>query len=345
MSGPPQRDTPDSLGLWEATAALPDQLGQALAAAQRAWTDVVPAGADAVVVLGAGVDAIAGDAVAALAAPHAPVPVLVGSSPGLPAFVGPRTLVVALSSSGRDAGTLAAARSAFARGAPAVVVSAEGPLSSLAVEAGVPCCPLPGGPPRALLGAAVVCALGALARHGLLPDCGPSVTVAADALRRRRDAFAAPGGPAAEVARRIGRTIPVVYGAAGIGATAARRWKAQVNLNEKAPAFDASLPALTRDELAGWGQSGDVTRQVVSLVLLRHAGEDPALAGLFDAVAAATDEVMADVVEVRAEGEDDLGRFLDLALWGDYVSLFLAGKEGVDPGPVPVIEDLGAGPA
>jgi glucose/mannose-6-phosphate isomerase len=344
VSGPGH---PDSKGLWEATAALPDRLGRALVAAERAWADTARAGVDAVVVLGVGVDAIAGHAVTALAAAHSPVPVLVASSPGLPAFVGPRTLVAALSSSGRDADTVANTRTALERGAPTVVVAADGPLSALAAEAGVPRCPLAGdpGPPRAQLGPAMVCLLAALARQGLVPDYGPSVTAAAAALGRRRDAFAAPGGPAAEVARRIGRTIVVVYGAAGIGAVAAQRWKAQVNLNEKAPAFAASLPARARDELAGWGQGGDVTRQVMSLVLLRHAGEDPAIAGLFDAVAAATDEVMADVVEVRAEGGDDLGRFLDLALWGDYVSLFLAAREGVDPGPVPVIEDLGAGPA
>lgn len=344
MSGPGH---PDSRGLWEATAALPDQLETALTAAERSWADAAPVGADAVVVLGVGVDALAGQAVAALAAAHSPVPVLVASSPGLPAFVGPRTLVAALSSSGRDTDTAANTRTALERGARAVVVAPDGPLSSLAAEAGAPWCPLAGDPglPRAQLGATVVCLLTALSRHGLVPDCGPSVTAAAAALRRRVEAFAAPGGAAAEVARRIGRTIPVVYGAAGIGAVAARRWKAQVNLNEKAPAFAASLPARSRDELAGWGQGGDVTRQVMSLVLLRHAGEDPAVAWLFDAVAAATDEVMADVVEVRAEGGDDLTRFLDLTLCGDYVSLFLAAREGVDPGPVPVIEDLGAGPA
>ncbi len=354
MSGPQRLD---SRGVWEATAALPDRLEEALAAAERAWADLrapAPSELDAVVVLGMGSDALAGDAVAALASAHSPVPVLASSGSGtgvdLPAFAGPRTLVVAVSSSGRDPGTLDEARTTLERGCRAAVVAAEGPLSALAVEAGVPWCPMAGAgadgaAARTQLGAATVSVLLALSRVGLIPDCRPSVTSAARTLSKRCDALAAPGGPAAEVARRIGRTIPVVYGAAGIGAVAARRWKAQVNLNAKSPAFCASVPGAIRDELAGWGQSGDVTRQVMSLVLLRHAGEDPALARLFEAVAAATDEVMADVVEARAEGDDDLGRFLDLALWGDYVSLFLAGKEGVDPGPVPVIEDLGAGPA
>jgi glucose/mannose-6-phosphate isomerase len=199
--------------------------------------------------------------------------------------------------------------------------------------------------PRTALGAVVVSALTVLSRYGELPDCGPSVRSAAAGLRARCEAFATPQGAAAEVARRINRTIPVVYGASGLGAVAARRWKAQINLNAKTPSFCASLPALTRDELAGWGQGGDITRQVVSLVFLRHAGEHPWMAGLFDAVATATDEVTADIIEVRAEGDDDLGRFFDLVLLGDFVSLFLAAREGVDPGPVPAIEDLGAGPA
>ena len=353
MSGPERLD---SRGVWEATAALPDRLEEALAAAERAWADLrapAPSELDAVVVLGMGSDALAGDAVAALASVHSPVPVLSsGSGPGvdLPAFAGPRTLVVAVSSSGRDPGTLDEARTALDRGCRAAVVAAEGPLSALAVEAGVPWCRMVGAgadgtAARTQLGAAMVSVLLALSRVGLIPDCSPSVTSAARTLSKRCDALAAPGGPAAEVARRIGRTIPVVYGAAGIAAVAARRWKAQVNLNAKSPAFWASVPGATRDELAGWGQGGDVTRQVISLVLLRHAGEDPAAGALFDAVVNAVDEVMADVVEVRAEGDDDVARFLHLVAWGDFVSLFLAAREGVDPGPVPVIEELGAGPA
>ena len=66
---------------------------------------------------------------------------------------------------------------------------------------------------RAALGGAVVALLVALSRSGLVPDRAPSVTAAATALARRRDAFLAPGGPAQELARRVGRTIPLVYGA------------------------------------------------------------------------------------------------------------------------------------
>ena len=179
----------------------------------------------------------------------------------------------------------------------------------------------------------------ALARAGLRPDNADTVQGAADSVARRRDALLAPAGPPAELACRLGRTIPLVYGSAGVTAVAAQWWKTQVNVNAKAPAFAASLPELSHDELAGWGQSGDVTRQTMSLVLLRQAGEGPRTGGLFAAVRAATDEVMADIFEVQAQGDDELSRFLDLTFVGTLVSLCLAAGEGVDPGPAPAVDE------
>ena len=92
--------------------------------------------------------------------------------------------------------------------------------------------------------------------------------------------------------------------------------------------------------MAGWGLNGDATRQLITLVNLRHDAEHPQVSRRFDLVTEALREVMADVVEVRAAGEGDLAQLLDLALVGDVVSLHLAGHEGVDPGPVPVVDDI-----
>ncbi len=339
----------DSLGMWEATAALPEQLRESLAVAREAFagsTALRSAGTPrAVAALGQGTGGSACEATAALAAPHLRVPFWVGRGPTLPAFVDGETLVLAVSC---DEGTdvPAAAHEALASGAHVVAVGSDPALARLAADAGIPWCPVsPGGPAaRAALGAAMVPLLVALGEAGLLPDPAPSVGAAATALEARRDAYLAAGGAPEALARRIGRTIPLVYGADGVAAVAARWWKAQVNLNAKAPAFAAALPAAADDELAGWGQGGDVTRQAMSLVLLRHRGEDPRTAALFEAVRAATDEVMADVVEVAGEGVDDLCRFLDLSLMGQLVSLHLAGREGVDPGPVPAVDEARASP-
>jgi glucose/mannose-6-phosphate isomerase len=113
-----------------------------------------------------------------------------------------------------------------------------------------------------------------------------------------------------------------------------------VNENAKSPAFYSVYPELGHNEVAGWGQHGDVTRQVLTLVNLRHDAEHPQVSRRFAIVTEMIREVMSDVIEVRAQGEGDLAQFFDLALIGDFVSLYLAASEGVDPGPVPVLEDL-----
>ena len=83
---------------------------------------------------------------------------------------------------------------------------------------------------------------------GLLPDARRWLDQAVAQLQRRRDQLVGPASPAAALARRIGRTIPIVYGAAGIGSVAAWRWKADVNgkidpTKQIDPASHISIPA------------------------------------------------------------------------------------------------------
>jgi len=338
----------DTLDLWEATAGLPEQILTALDEATRALNDTRlpdPGTLRSVAVLGTGAGGQAGEAVAALGGAHATVPLWVSRGYDVPAFIGPHTLAFAVSGSGDTEETREAAARALERGAHLVVVCGGGSLAEMAGTAGLPFLPVPDGSPtsRAALGAMMVPLLMTLSKLGLVPEAGAPLTAAANGLRRRRDVLLGPGSPADAVAGRIGRTIPLIYGSSGMCAVAARRWKSQVNENAKTPAFFATQPDLSHNEVAGWGQHGDVTRQILSLVLLRHGAEHPGVARRFDLVARATDEVMADVIPVWAEGEDDYGRFFDLALFGDFVSLYLAGREGIDPGPVPAVADVEAG--
>jgi len=339
---PPRSPLPvDSLSMWDATAGLPEQVASAASAARAAgpW----PGGpVSNVVVLGMGGSGIAGDVVAALAAPEMAVPVSVVKSYDPPAFVGPDTLVFAVSCSGETEETLAAAAAALEAGATLVAVTRGGSLAALAEahRSAVIAVPAEIPQPRAALGAMAVPPLVVLGELGLLADVGPRVAAAVDQLARRRDELVDGGGPAETVARRIGRTFPLVHGSPGLAGVAAQRWKTQVNENAKSPAFYALEPELCHNEVAGWGEHGDVTRQVITLVTLRHGAEDPRVAARFALVDELLLEVVADTVEVRADGDGALAQFFDLVLVGDFVSLHLAGREGVDPGPVPALAEI-----
>ncbi len=332
----------DSLDMWSATAGLPEQVEEAVAAARGVKDLPQHQRVENVVVLGMGGSGIAGDVLVAVAAPFMPVPVTVVKGYDPPDFVGTGSLVFALSFSGDTEETLEAAAGAYEAGASLIVVSGGGSLVSLAGEWDVPVVAVPPGipQPRSAIGAMAIPPLVVLEEIGLFPGASQWVDQAVDQLRARRDELVRPGSRAEELARRIGRTIPLVHSSGDLGAAAAVRWKTQINENAKSPAFWNVYPELCHNEVAGWGQHGDATRQLITLVNLRHDAEHPQVSRRFDLVAEVLREVVADVLEVRAGGEGDLAQLLDLALIGDFVSLHLAGNEGIDPGPIPVLDDM-----
>jgi glucose/mannose-6-phosphate isomerase len=332
----------DTLDMWGASAGLPVQVAEAVGASQGLAGLPGRERVENVVVLGMGGSGIAGDVLAATAAPFMSVPVAVVKGYQPPDFVGAGSLVFAMSFSGNTEETVEAAGLAYESGADLVVVSGGGELVRLADEWRVPVVPVPTDipQPRAALGAMSVPPLVVLEEIGLFPGAGHWVSQAVDQLRRRRDELVAPPSMAEDLARRIGRTIPLIHSSQALGAAAALRWKAQVNENAKAPAFFNVYPELCHNEIAGWGQNGDVTRQLITLVNLRHGAEHPQVARRFALVAGVLREVVADIIEVRAAGEGDLAQLFDLAIIGDFVSLHLAGHEGIDPGPIPVLAEL-----
>jgi glucose/mannose-6-phosphate isomerase len=332
----------DSLGIFEATVSLPEQVADSIDAGRQ--LDGLPdhENVEQVVVIGMGGSGLAGDVLVAVAGPFLPVPVTVVKSYELPDFVGRESLVFAVSFSGDTEETVEAAGEAFEAGASLVAVTGGGELKRLAEEWGAPVVEVPKTipQPRCALGAMAIPPLIVLEEIGLFPGATRWVDLAVEQLSRRRDLLTTPRSEAESIAARIGRTIPLVHGAQAVGAAAATRWKTQVNENAKSPAFFSVYPELGHNEVAGWGQNGDVTRQVMTLVNLRHDAEHPQVARRFSFVTDVLREVMADVIEVRAQGEGDLAQLLDLVLIGDFVSLHMAASEGVDPGPIPVLVEL-----
>lgn len=211
----------------------------------------------------------------------------------------------------------------------------------MAAAAGAPHLVLPDIPmPRAGVGAVSIPVLVVLEQVGLFPGASQYIADAVDQLRRRRDKLIQDGNPAQHTARQIDRTVPIAYGGDALGATAAYRFKCQVNENAKAPAFAASVPEMCHNEICGWGQHGDVTRQFLTVVRFRHDFEHPQTSRRFDLTYDLLDEVVHTIADVRAEGEGTLAQLFDLIIQGDFISLHMAVEAQVDPGPIPVLVDL-----
>jgi glucose/mannose-6-phosphate isomerase len=331
----------------DAVAGLPEQLATAHEIAGEVHADRFPSADDVrnIVVMGMGGSGISGDVIGAAFNDELPVPVTVLKQIRTPAFVGPHTLAFAVSYSGDTEETVSMASSAVEKGAQLIAVSRGGALADLARDSGalhMPC--PPGYLPRAAIGALVAPLVVSLFRMGFAQGGHANLVQAQQQLADRRakchpDVQGA-ANPARELARKIGRTVPLIYGTGALGGVAAYRWKCDVNENAKAPAYSHQFPELDHNEICGWGQSGDVTRQLMSLVELRHGFEHERLQARVDFTREIIEEAVHQVLSVEAEGVGRLAQLLDLMYMGDWVSSYLALQNDVDPGPIDAIFDL-----
>jgi glucose/mannose-6-phosphate isomerase len=323
--------------------ALPEHLRDALwrveSAIMQDWD--TPAG---LVVAGMGGSAIGGALARAALGDHASRPIFVTRAYGLPPWTTPETMVLCASYSGDTEETLACYESAGALGAKRTVVTTGGRLAEMARADGVPVIPLPGGfQPRAAVAYMTVAALEVAALCG----AGPRLTSEIDVTASHTEQLVAEWGPdapeaslAKEVARGVLGSTPVIAGA-GLTTPIAYRWKTQINENAKLPSFAHELPELDHNEIAGWQGARDVGR--FSAVFLDDSDAHPRVKARMDLTERL---IMANAVasfRLETRGQTTIERVISLVLLGDLVSIYLAALRGVDPGPVPVIEELKAG--
>lgn len=333
----------DPGGMLDSVASLPADVREGYELGRR--TPDLPSGdgVRSLAFCGMGGSAIAGDVIGALLADRLPIPVSVVRAPELPAHCGPDTLVLASSYSGDTAETLSLFEQALGRGCRLLAITSGGELGRLAEGAGAACLRLPLGfvMPRAAFGYLALAPLGALEAIGLGRDLGPDLEEAVSALGRIVEAcapdVASSANPAKALALRMGERIPVIWGADGIAAVAAARWKAEWNENAKLPAFSSALPELDHNEVVGWS---DGQGRPFVLVTLRHAGEHPEIAARFPPSIEIARSSGMDVEEVWAGGRSPLARLLELVLHGDLASTYVALVRGVDPSPIVAIARL-----
>jgi glucose/mannose-6-phosphate isomerase len=330
----------DPGGMLAEVAGAGGQARAALAAAEAAL--LVGPLPDVVVVAGMGGSGVAGDVLAARAFASSPVPVLPVKGDRLPAFVGPGTLLLAVSYSGATAETLTAVEQGLEAGARLVAVAAGGPLAELAASRSAPLVLVEAGrQPRAAFWSLVVPVCLAAEAAGVLPPLRDEVCAAADALDAEAEALGpqvpAAANPAKQAAARLHGRLPVVWGSGQLGAVAAGRFRTQCNENAKVSVVSAALPeADHNDVMALEGGLGDDRE----LVLLRDvAGEHERDARRIAAVCQA---VGADPVVALAGDGPELARLARLVAFADFTSVYLAVARGVDPTPIHTLDRVKA---
>lgn len=337
----------DPGAMLDAVASAGDQVRQALVAcANSDIAGVADRGRPrAVVVTGMGGSGIAGHVLQAAAGPECPVPVERVRGWTLPAWVGGDDLVIAVSSSGHTAETLACTRAALDRGARVVVVAAAGsPLVDLAMGTGIPWVPVPPGrPPRANLWALSVPLLVAADALGLVDAESARLEAVAELLdglaAQCAPAVPSEQNPAKQLASQLVGTLPMIWGSSDLAGIAAYRLLCQLAENAKYPAVNGVLPEALHNQVVTFSAPTSAGLPI-QLVLLRDTVEQWQVAIAADEAEALAGESGVSVSRLVAVGRHPLERMASLCAIGDFASVYLGLLGGVDPTPIRPIEIL-----
>lgn len=295
-----------------------------------------------VVFSGMGGSGIAGNYLAAVAAPHGTrVEVHKGYGP-LPLWaVRQRPLVVAVSYSGDTEETIDFVMAAHESGLPVAVVTTGGRLGELADSHTWPSVRIPDGlQPRAAVGYLTGASIKVLEGSHSVDDQRLAFVEAAEIA----DRALSEDSPEWETARRLAEgldgRIPIIYGSGLVSGAVAQRWKTQINENAKTPAWYSLFPELDHNEIQGWFARPERTRELAGIVALTDSSDHDRVGDRLAHTRALTEDAVPWVGQVASSGRSILARLVSLTVVGDLVSWMLADFAGVDPLEVAKIEEL-----
>jgi glucose/mannose-6-phosphate isomerase len=223
-----------------------------------------------------------------------------------------------------------------------ICITSGGKLAEKCNRDGVPWIRIPGGmPPRAALGYSFIPILSALWRLEIAPPRWNELDEIPQRVREagERCAVDVPDQEniAKQLARKLVDSLIVVHASADHLEAVAMRWKGQMHENAKMLAFHNVYPELDHNEVVGWAGQRSKAADAHVIVL-----RDPADSERIQRRIEVTSEIIvgagARVSQVWSGQGSALARMFGLIHLGDYVSLYLAVLNRVDPTPVETID-------
>lgn len=329
----------DSAGLLADILSIPDHISDAMWRAESAMLE--PGSANSLVICGMGGSAIGADLAAAVIGSSATRPVVTNRSYDLPTWVGEGDAVVLSSYSGSTEETISCFEQARRSGAKLYVISSGGPISETAHAEGIPLIGLPGiFQPRAAVAYGVVAVIEIAIANGIAPaSIRKDLEAASELLRGLAGEWGAdaPDSLPQKLAREAFGRLPIVYGA-DLTAPVAYRWKCQINENAKRPAWSAELSEANHNEICGWEGAAEAGGNAAWFLTDADQNERVGERMRITSEIASSHGARAEIIP--SSGSSRAERLFSLVLLGDLMSFYLAILHGVDPSPVPLIENL-----
>lgn len=223
-----------------------------------------------------------------------------------------------------------------------VVIASGGTLLARAKELNLPYLQLPSGyQPRFTFGYQYRALVELFAQTSLADGEVAQLEEAADWLKGQMADWTAvvpvARNPVKQLAQELMGRSPVVY-AGPLLAPAAYKWKISFNENAKNVAWYNILPEFNHNEFLGW--TSHPIDKPYAVIDLRSVLEHPRVRKRFEV----TDRLLSGqrpaAHVINAQGETLIQQLLWTIAYGDFVSLYLALLNGLNPSPVDLIEKL-----
>lgn len=260
----------------------------------------------------------------------------------IPSYVSEKTLFIASSYSGNTEETLSALEQAEARQAKIAIITGGGKLAEIAQEKGYPVALLPKvEQPRFALLAGFKALITLLERAGLVSADAAEQTLQAtseflkSALEAWGPTVPTSNNPAKQLAQELMGKSPVIYAGPKLF-PAAYKWKISFNENAKNVAWCNELPEFNHNEFNGW-VSHPIDKPY-AVVDLRSNLEHPRVQKRFEVTERLLSGKRPRTHVVDAHGETLLEQLVWTIAFGDFVSLYLALLNGINPTPVEFVE-------
>jgi len=290
-------------------------------------------------ICGMGGSGFSGDIIADILPELWEIPVKVVKSTSIPNWANDKTIVIASSYSGNTKETLMMYDQAVKRGCKIVVITSGGELRDKCMRDGNKLIEVPTAiQPRSSIGYTIGYLANIVETAGG-PKVKSDLIKSLPALRKFRGSvwMRNPETPAKRIAEKIHGKVPAIYASVSLS-TAALRWKNQMNENSKIIAFSGTIPELNHNEIVGWSNLDNVS-SCRPVIIYEDGLPDADLSMMNESIEAMRSSGL-DPEVIRIEGRTGLERSLKAVMLGDYVSLFLARMNGVDPEDVGPIKNF-----
>lgn len=289
-----------------------------------------------VIVSGLGGSGIGGNILSELLLNKLSVPVIVNNAYFLPTFADKSTLLILASYSGNTEETLSCAKQAVEKGLAPICITSGGKLAEFAAAHRLDLITIPSGfPPRACLGYSAT-QLFYVLLHFHLIDEEFKGWIKSTALLLQQEQHQMMQA-ADSLAEKLLKKIIILY-AEDRYQSVAVRIKQQINENSKLHCWHNVIPELNHNELVGWRERNDA----LSVIFLRADDEYYRSSERLTFTKEVTQALSNHIYEVQAKGNNAFEKHFYLIHFGDWLSYYLAEKQGYDPSEIDVLIKLKA---